>query len=48
MLETEIKKLYNQFVSRYFNLKQPDKLLENKIELLKKALEHFPNPLQIH
>ena len=38
-IQTEIKRLYNRSVSRYFRLKEEDPRLAAEIELLKAALE---------
>jgi len=38
-IETEIKKIYNRFVSEYLKKKSEDTALEQRIETLKTALE---------
>ena len=43
-IQTEIKRLYNRCVSRYFKLKQDDPQLAADIELLKAALEELDFP----
>jgi len=40
-IETEIKRLYEHSVRRYFQPDADEAALEARIELLKKALEHF-------
>jgi hypothetical protein len=40
-IETEIKKRYNRSLSEYFSSDKDKDRLEEEIELLKTALEHF-------
>ena len=43
-VETEIRRLYNRFISRYIRLKREDRQLETDIEMLKAALENLDFP----
>ena len=43
-IQTELKRLYNRKVSRYFKLKAEDLQLETELELLKAALENLDFP----
>ena len=43
-IQTEIKRLYNRNVSRYFKLKEEDLQLATELELLKAALENLDFP----
>ncbi|MCP3955447.1 MAG: hypothetical protein GY697_24985 [Desulfobacterales bacterium] len=43
-IQTEIKRLYNRSVSRYFTLKKEDPQLATDIEMLKTALECLDFP----
>ena len=40
-IETEIKKLYNQFLADYFKADSDKESLEKKIDLLQKALQYI-------
>ena len=44
-IETEVKRLHNRLISQYFKLKKPDAALEEKIEMLEKALKQFDFPM---
>ncbi len=43
-IETEAKKLYNQFLSQYFKADTDKERLEEQIEILKTILEQFDFP----